>query len=126
MENQKVNEESIKQVEEEKVIEKRQIEKKLDIIGWGLFFIWVGIAFPIDFGFAFGLVGVGVITLGMQAYRKYLNLKLEGFWVFAGLLFFLGGIWELFAIKLHLVPVLIILAGVIMLVSAFRTMRPTK
>ena len=52
-------------------------EKKLEAVGWGLFFIWIGIAFLTDIGFPVGLFGVGIITLGSQAARKYFNFKLH-------------------------------------------------
>jgi hypothetical protein len=61
--------------------------------------------------------GVGVITLAVQVVRKYLNLKLEGFWVVIGLLFVVGGLWELFEPDLPLVPILLIVAGAALLIS---------
>ena len=119
MENQNVNEESQKQVDELKTTEDNNLEKKLDIAGWGLLFVWIGIAFLTNLGFAAGLFGVGIITLGAQATRKYLKLKFEGFWIVVGLLFVIGGLAELFKVQTQLVPILIILAGLIMLVYAF-------
>jgi hypothetical protein len=95
-------------------------EKKLEAVGWGLFFIWIGIAFLADFGFAIGLFGVGIITLGSQAARKYFNFKLEGFWIVVGLLFIVGGIGELVNIEIDLLPILLIVAGSVILISVFR------
>ena len=118
MENQKLDEESTKQVEEAETTERHNLAKKLDAAGWGLFFIWVGIAFLANFGVGVGLLGVGVITLGGQAARKYFNLKLEGFWVVVGLVFVVGSLWELFEAKIGLVPVLLIVAGLALLISA--------
>ncbi len=116
MENQKLGEE----VEELQTTERRDLAQKLDAVGWGLFFIWIGIAFLADFGIGVGLLGVGIITLGEQAARKYFNLKLEGFWVIVGLCFVLGGLWELLAVELPLVPILLIVAGLVILVSIAR------
>ncbi len=48
----------------------RFLIKKLDAIGWGLFFIWKGAALIADVGWGVGLLGVGIITLGAQAARK--------------------------------------------------------
>ena len=95
-------------------------EKKLDAVGWGLFFVWIGISFLAGFTFAVGLLGVGVITLGMQLIRKFSNLKLDGFWIVVGLLFILGGIWEYLKIEFQLMPILIIVAGIVILISVFR------
>lgn len=92
-------------------------EKNIAAVGWGLFFIWVGISLLAGFSFTIGLLGVGIITLGGQVARKLSNLKLEGFWVVVGLLFIIGGIWELFKIEIDLVPILIIVAGVVILIS---------
>lgn len=123
MKNQEVGEESTEQVEVVETTERRDPAKKLDAAGWGLFFIWVGIAFLVNLDVGVGLLGVGIITLGGQAARKYLNLKLEGFWVVVGLLFVVGGLWELFEAKVGLVPILLIVAGLALLVSAVRGKR---
>ena len=95
-------------------------EKKLEAVGWGLFFIWIGIAFLSELGFPIGLFGVGIITLGSQAARKYFHFKLEGFWIVVGLLFIVGGIGELFNIEIDLLPILLITAGLVILISVFR------
>ena len=126
MKNHEVNEESTTQVEEVRASERHRLAKKLDALGWGLFFIWVGIAFLADFHIGVGLLGVGIITLGGQAARKFLDLKLEGFWVVVGLLFFVGGLWELFEAEVGLVPILLIVVGLALLVSAFWGKRPLK
>lgn len=94
-------------------------DKNFEAVGWGLFFIWIGICFLASFSFAVALLGVGIITLGTQIARKLFNLKLEGFWVVVGLLFIIGGIWELFKIEVQLVPILIIIAGFVILFSVF-------
>jgi len=93
------------------------LAQKLDVAGWGLFFIWVGIALLMDFSWGVGLLGVAVITLGGQAVRRYFGLALERFWVVCGLLFLVGGIWELYRVEVSLVPILLIVAGGALLVS---------
>lgn len=96
---------------------RRALNRKLEAAGWGLFFIWTGIAFLGDVGWGAGLLGVGILTLGIQAARKYFDLKLEGFWVAVGILFVMGGVWKLFNIQLGLLPILCIFAGSVLLVS---------
>jgi len=91
-----MSKENINNNEELKSAQKSELTRKLEAIGWGLFFIWMGIALLTDVGWGVGLLGVGIITLGCQAARRYYILKLEGFWVVVGLFFFLGGIWDLF------------------------------
>jgi hypothetical protein len=51
---------------------------KYDAIGWGLFFIWVGVAWITDVGWGIGLLGVAAITLGMQVARKISGEAVEG------------------------------------------------
>jgi hypothetical protein len=97
---------------------KKQLGKRLDEIGWGLFFIWVGIAVLLDVGWGIGLLGVGILALLEQAIRKVKGLAVEGFWVVVGALLVVGGGWELAESRLWLIAVILIIAGVAMLISA--------
>ena len=94
--------------------------RRLETVGWALFFIWVGFAWLTNVAFGVGLLGVGLIILGGQVARNHFHLKLEGFWVIVGLLFVVGSLWELYDVELSLGPVLLIVAGVALLVSALR------
>jgi hypothetical protein len=96
---------------------KSELDRKLDAAGWGLFFIWVGISFILDLGWGIGLIGVSVLTLGEQVVRNYLGLKLEGFWVVAGIVFLLAGIFTLVGVEFSLVPIVLIAVGVALLLS---------
>lgn len=98
--------------------DKRHIGARLEAAGWGAFFLWVGVALLIDVGWGAGLLGVGIITLATQVARRYAGLEVEGFWLVVGGLFALGGVWELTGTTLSLVPVLLIVAGLVLLVSA--------
>jgi hypothetical protein len=96
------------------------VAHKLDAAAWGLFFVWVGVALIANLGWGLGLVGVGVITLGGQLARRYFGLALERFWLVVGFLFVLGGVWELLSIQFSLVPIVLIVAGAALLLSALR------
>ncbi len=98
----------------------RGLAKKVDAAGWGLFFIWVGITFLASLGWGVGLLGVGIIILGVQLARKYLGLSIEGFSLAIGVIFLFGGLWELLgkAAPGGLVPILFIIAGALLLLSA--------
>ena len=97
------------------------LEKKLDEWGWGLFFIWVAIAFLTHVGWGFGLMGVGIITLGEQGARVLFGLKLDGFWTVLGLVFVVSGSWELmFESEFPLIPVGLFMIGVTFIWSAVR------
>jgi hypothetical protein len=98
---------------------KRTVEAAVATCGLGLFFIWTGIALFAHVGWAMGLLGVGIITLGAQVARKHFSLKLEGFWAVVGSVFVLGGVWRLLNVQLGLVPILCIVVGFALLVSVF-------
>ncbi len=91
---------------------------KLDVFAWSFFFIWIGIALLSNLSWGIGLLGVGIVILGKQATRKYIRLEFETFGVICGLLFVLGGIWELLSVRISLVPVVCIAAGLALLLSA--------
>ena len=93
---------------------------KLDAVGWSLFFIWVGVAWIANLGFGIGLIGVAMITLGMQLVRKLAGLPLEIFWIVVGIGFGIGGLWNYFEIQTPLAPIVLIIAGLVLLVSVVR------
>ena len=96
-----------------------ELEKKLDAAGWGLFFIWVGIASLAGIRWGPALLVTGLIILGVQAARRALAISVESFWVAVGALFALGGLWQWFDVRVALVPVVLLLAGVALLGSTF-------
>lgn len=109
------------QAEDPEAAEKRELAHKMGTAGWALFFIWVGIAFLLNVDIGVGLLGIGLITLVMQVLRGINRLKLEWFWIVVGVLFLAGGIWELAEPRIPVVPVLLILAGVLLLLSISRS-----
>ena len=98
----------------------------IDAAGWGMFFIWVGVAFLANVGWGMGLLGVGIIALSSQAMRKYFGLKLDRFGLVLGILFVVAGVLRLLDIQADktpipagLVPILCIVVGVAFLVSVW-------
>ena len=120
MQNSESNNESGNQSKDVSIKDVKELEHKLSVTGWALFFIWIGIAFLTNIGSGVGLLGIGVITLVIQGVRKLYNLKVESFWLFVGILFILSGLWELFQANIPLVPIVLIMAGVALLVSILR------
>lgn len=98
----------------------RDAAHKLSTTGWALFFIWIGIAFLVNLDIGIAMLGIGIITLIMQIVRGAFGLKLEWFWVLVGVLFVLGGIWDLLKPDVPLVPILLIVAGLLLLLSVGR------
>jgi len=99
----------------------------IDAAGWGLFFIWIGVAFLTHVGWGVGLLGVGIIALGAQAARKYFALNVDRFGLVLGTVFVAAGVLLLLDIHADtapipamLVPLLFIVVGVAILVSVWR------
>ncbi|MGD2125631.1 MAG: hypothetical protein PVG99_06090 [Desulfobacteraceae bacterium] len=63
--------------------------------------------------------------VGLHIAQTTRNL-LEGFWVVIGLLFVIGGLWTLFEPKLPLLPIVLILAGLVLIVSILKGKRPNR
>ena len=63
----------INNIQELKTAQSKKLAKRLDALGWGLFFIWVGVAFMADVGWGVGFLGVGLIILGILGAREYLS-----------------------------------------------------
>lgn len=100
--------------------EGRSIAEKLQALGWGLFFIWLGVLFVADLGAEVGLLGIGALVLAMQAARKAFKLEFEGFWLVLGGLFLAGGVWGLVNPAVPFVSFVLIVAGVAILASLVR------
>lgn len=94
--------------------------KRITAIGWGLFFIWLGFVLMLNAGIGLILIGVGVISFGMQISRKYAGLETDGFWILVAILFIAVGLWELFELRLPLMSLFLIVVGAALLVSAWK------
>ena len=99
--------------------------KKLDAVGWGILFIWMGTAFVTDIGWGAGILGVGVIAIGAQVVRRFFGISFDRFGLVIGIVFFFGGVWMLLNIELSeaaipggLLPILMIAAGIAIVASA--------
>jgi hypothetical protein len=58
---------------ENKTAQRKKLNRKLDAVGWGLFFIWMGIAVLANVGWGVGFLGVGLIILGSLGAKEYLS-----------------------------------------------------
>ncbi len=100
--------------------EKARLNKRLETIGWGLFFIMLG-------GFAFvphelvakGLwsIGVGVIMLGLNITRYFNKIKMSGFTTFLGVISLLSGVTQLLGMHNLDAPMLLIILGAYLIVK---------
>lgn len=73
----------------------RVLIKAIDSAGWGVFFIWVGVAILAAVGWGVAFLGISVITLLAQAARMYFALKLDRFALALGICFLLVGVMHL-------------------------------
>ena len=87
---------------------------------WGLFFIWLGFVLMFNASIGLILIGVGIISLGMQVSRKYVGLETDGFWILVAVLFIAVGVWEMLGLRLPLMSLLLIIVGAALLVSVFK------
>jgi hypothetical protein len=99
----------------------------VDGIGWGLFFIWVGICFLAGFGWAIFFLGTGVLMLAGQAARRHYGLMVDRFALLLGGCFVVAGLartfdlhWGWATMPQWIVPALFIALGVAIVVSAWR------
>ncbi len=122
----------MEELEQNQLLENRSVlVKNLHAVGWGLFLIWIGIAFLAHVGWGVGLLGVGVIALGAQVTRKYLGFHADRFGLACGIIFAVWGVCVLLNIRLdetpihgNLFPIVFIVMGIVLFVSAFRRKRP--
>jgi hypothetical protein len=96
------------------------IAERLTAVGWGLFFIWIGVVSLQGYSAAVGLLGVGIIALIIQIWRKFAGLDMEGFWAVIALLFIIGGLLAIFGIDFPLIPVALLVAGLLLILSVLR------
>ncbi len=104
----------------------RTSEKQLELGTWGAFFIWMGVALFASLAWGVWLLGVGVIVLGAQLVRRLAAMRVETFWLVAGALFMLGGIFRLArlgGVDIPIIPILCVVAGLGLLANAFRRSR---
>ena len=98
------------------------MNRKLSAVGWGAFFIWIGIAFLTNITWGVGLLGVGVITLAGEAVRKYFGVMPGVVLADDGHHFRRWGASEVLQMQLGgiLWPILSIALGLVILVTALR------
>jgi hypothetical protein len=94
--------------------------------GWGVFFVWVGIALMTDIGWGPALVGAGIISLSAQAARKLFVLKVDWWGTVIGTCMVLAGLTVWFDIPLSLaslpswfVPGIFVVLGLSILTSVW-------
>lgn len=85
--------------------------RQIDSAAWAVFFIWVGVVMLAGLPWAWFLIGVGVLIMGTQVVRQQRGLKIEMFGVVVGLIMLAAGIWDVLALPLPLMPIILIALG---------------
>jgi len=98
-------------------------DRNVNAVSGGLILIWVGIILLASAGWGLGLVGVGIIVLGEQAFRRHSSINFDKQWVVAGACFVLGGSIVQYGRSLPLLPILLIGAGIVLIASVVRRSR---
>ncbi|WP_454624232.1 hypothetical protein [Bradyrhizobium cenepequi] len=76
-----------------------------------MLFIWVGVVMLVGMPWGWFLVGVGAFIVGAQIVQQQRSLKIEVFGVIAGLIVLAAGVWDLLALPLPLMPIVLIVLG---------------
>ena len=58
--------------QEPTTVQRKSLHRRLDAVGWGLFFIWIGTAILIDVGWGIVLIGIGLLILVLRLAEEYL------------------------------------------------------
>jgi len=97
--------------------------RKLDAIGWGAFFVWMGLTMLVKMPAGVTTIGIGIIILGEAIARAVLHVSVNAFWILLGVIFIAAGLGEIFAINLPMLPIAFLIAGVLLI---FRQTTKTK
>jgi hypothetical protein len=105
---------------------RKDLHKKLDAIGWGAFFVWMGLTMLIKFPAGVTAVGIGIIILAESVVRLVLGVSVNAFWILMGAIFLAAGIAELSAVNFPLLPVAFLIVGVLLIVRQTTKARKTE
>jgi hypothetical protein len=103
------------------------MSRKLDAIGWGAFFIWMGIVMLVKIlpaGTA--SIGIGVIILAEAIARLVIRVSVNAFWILIGIIFLASGFGEIFAVNFPLLPVAFLVCGVLLIIRQTTKVKKTE
>ncbi len=85
--------------------------RQIDSAAWAVFFIWLGVVMLAGLAWDWFLVGVGILILGAQMVRQQRSLKIDRFGMAIGFIILAAGTWDLLALPLPLMPIILIVLG---------------
>ena len=105
----------------------QRIHDRFVTTGWALFLILIGVIWLIPKDVvpegAF-FIGVGAILLGLSLAKQLVGLKTNETAVFLGIIAFAIGLRNLLALKVPIIPIVIIVLGVFILFAVFFKKKP--
>lgn len=103
-------------------VEKQALNRRLEAIAWGLFFVMIGgLGLVPNQQVPEGtwLIGTGVIMLGLNAARAFYGIRMSGFTNFLGIVAILAGVSAFLGVQFPFFPVLLILIGAHIILAPF-------
>lgn len=103
----------------------RTLNRTLETIAWGVFFVWWGIAELKFLPHGIGDIGVGLVMLGLNAARSLNAIPTSGFSITLGIIMFVYGGIELAGTAMRLpftlptFSILLIVLGIVVLLFAY-------
>lgn len=100
--------------------QQRALNKRLEALGWGLFFVMIGGLWLVPGELVregTWLIGVGVIMLGLNAARYLNKIKMSWFTIALGVLALAAGLGDYVGVELPLFPILLVLVGASIIVG---------
>ena len=105
----------------------QRIHDRFVTTGWALFLILIGVIWLIPKDVvpegAF-FIGVGAILLGLSLAKQLVGLKTNETVIFLGIIAFAIGLRNLLALKVPIIPIVIIVLGVFILFAVFFKKKP--
>ncbi len=102
---------------------KNALNKQLEKVSWGLFFIGLGLIYAVKSLSAIDIKGgvfilIGGLLLGLNGIRKLKKIAISKFTLFIGIILVLVGVSDFIGFKLPTFETIIILIGIFIVVGA--------
>lgn len=91
-----------------------ELDRRLEDVGWGLFFVLLGALWLLPSGWVpegAALIGIGVLLLALNAYRRYAGIPVHLLSTALGALALAAGLGEMAGAQLKLFPLFLVVVG---------------
>ncbi len=102
----------------------KKLNHRFASVGWGLLFIWWGVVIMVDpLTIGIGAIGTGLILLGVNAGRSWMNVPVRNSTTTWGIIFLAWGALDV-ARSLYHLPAEVSLAGILIVIGAVVLVKP--